>query len=253
MTWQTPLLNWKDKSGRNQIINQIIIEEYPKQNWLARAQERLQEYNIQLSRNTLSQHRKNLQSGKRKAVFPSIFSGQMNARMEKEIVYGKIETVEDLFIKDRVYVGLPANQLIGVSKRYKEVFACENNINTLGVMRGIKSNFGLNNVEIINNDIISFLFNSQLYFSRFDLDLMEHLTTNRVIDIAHAVSGSMMNMCVCNIISCSGRTITNEQYYELLDVFRNNISVDILHHLSGKYQDAQTPMRYEIFVLTRKK
>lgn len=247
-TWKSPLKNWKDRASRNQIINQIIIEEYPKKNWRLRAKQRLEEYGIYLTKNTITNHKKALKNGTRNPLCPSIFSGAMNSRFEKELVYSQVYVLEEIFVGMDSYIGLPANQIIGIANRYKFAVACEKNTTTYNNMVEIKNNFDLN-IEIKNEDIIEFLEKSNHKFSRFDFDLMEHLSASRIEQIACSVNKTSTDRSIVNIISCSGRSITDEEYKYIPIIFKNKLDLNIKYHISGKYQDAQTPMRYEIFVL----
>ena len=113
---------------RHRIINQVMYEEFiyglltNELHWENKASERLANFGILLSPQTLLMNRKKIRSGERDPSCVANFSGKISegevytSRYGKDGMYKQLKMMVDLFVKDKSYVGLPANQILSTIK-----------------------------------------------------------------------------------------------------------------------------------------
>jgi hypothetical protein len=252
---------WVDRNAERQIVNQVIMEEsINEQGWAERVKEKLLKYGIRgeggigLTIGTIRKIKRELFSGKRQADGTSSFSGRLynslSARSGKDIMYGQLDLLTSTLNK-KLYVGLPANQVLHNSSKYEMVNAFELNKDMFNFMKHTTQN--VCNVKIFNKDIVKYLLNTEDRFSIFDLDLMVFLDQNKIDNICNGINNSGLFNIVVLIASCIGRKITEEEYlsYDFEKILKQKYDIEI--HYSKKYRDAVIPMRYELFKLRKKK
>lgn len=260
-----PLKNWPDASARHQIINQIIFEEYilacqqKRANWTKKAQERLSFYGIDIAESTLYNYRLQLKSGVRAALASSSFGGklyeELGSRVGKEGMYKQIDLLAHLFLNEPKYVGLPANQLIYMIRKYNgNVVACEWDKKMFEFMRNLKARFAPESaVSIHRGDIFTYLEETSEVFSLYDFDLMQHLYEDGIRRLAEAVARTAEPIAIINVASCIGRSRTEEEYREimpsLLKEELHRCDCTVIKNYSDGYSDRVTPMRYELLVI----
>lgn len=260
---------------RHRIINQVMYEEFiyalikKELHWEIKASERLSNFGILLSPQTLLMNRKKIQSGERDPACIANFSGNISdgevytSRYGKDGMYKQLKMMVDLFtnVSERVYIGLPANQILSVIKEYgyRNVVACDKNEGMVSFMFNIQRYFGSPGkfATTLNQDIFEYLETTERKFSVYDFDLMCHITAENLVDkLASSVMKTSMDRCVVNIATTIGRKI-DELTYRLImpNDFMNAIKdkMNVIHHYSDGYNDRIIPMRYEMFVLDRKK
>jgi len=260
-----PLKNWPDTSARHQIINQIIFEEYilgfqqRKAGWTSKAKKRLEHYGIDLAESTLNSYRIQLKNGARSAIASSSFGGKLyeeiGPRVGKEGMYKQIDLLSHIFLDEPDYIGLPANQLVYVARKYGgRVVACERGRKMYEFMSNLKRCFVPSlPVHIHPGDVFSFLETTEKRFSLYDLDLMQHLYKDNIKRIAVAIARTSKPISVVSIASCVGRARTEKEYKNLMpglfiEELKKNGCVTIEQYSDG-YSDRVTPMRYELLVI----
>jgi hypothetical protein len=260
-----PLKNWSDAFARHQIINQIIYEEYimacqqKKVNWEKKAQERLEFYGINVTQSTLCNYRLQLKNGTRNALASSSFGGklyeELGSRVGKEGMYKQIDLLVHLFLNNPKYIGLPANQLIYMIRKYKDnVVACEWDRKMFEFMRNLKGRFAPNSAtQVFHGDIISYLEETSDKFSLFDFDLMQHLYEKDIKRMAGAIARTAESTIIVNVASCIGRAKTEKEYREIMPSMLidelEECGCSTIEHYSDGYADRVTPMRYELLVV----
>jgi hypothetical protein len=237
------------------------------QHWENKAAERLANFGIILSPQTILMNRKKIRSGERDPSCVANFSGKISdgevytSRYGKDGMYKQLKMMIDLFIlnKDKSYVGLPANQILSAIKEYgSNVVACDKNEGMVQFMVMLQRHFGIPGkyATILNQDIFEYLESTDKKFSVFDFDLMCHITADNLIDkLASSVLKTAKDRCVVNIATTIGRKINEFTYrFMMPNDFINKIKghMNVVHHYSDGYNDRIIPMRYEIFVLERK-
>lgn len=246
-----------DRNSANKIINTIIINNYFKykgnKDWIYNAKSDLEKYNINLKPTTLHSFLVEMKKGKRDCSMSSYFNNKVFTRSGKDGVYKEFETLISCFINDKHYVGLPANQLISVSRKYDSVVACERNKNMYSLMSMMKDNFNLSS-KIVKKNIIDYLMETEEKFSIYDIDLMTYIDRNNIIeDLSNGICKTSFPLSVICLISCCGRKITDEKYNSLMpNKFINELekrNINIIYKKSGKYIDQISPMRYELLVI----
>lgn len=264
----TPLKNWSDPNARHQIINQIIIEEYvnackeKRRNWIGTVQKRLQHYGIEISRGCISCYCRELKTGIREASVTSSFGGNLygdaGSRTGKNGMYKQLDLLVDLFLDEVDYVGLPANQILHITRKYKKVVACEIDKDMFEFMRNVKARFAPDsNTSIYRENIFSYLERTAEKFSLYDLDLMQHLYDKDINKIVALISKTCKKRCIVNVASCIGRARSRQDYMSTVPRFFTKKFPQhrcyVIHHFSGNYSDRVTPMQYELFVIERGK
>lgn len=249
----SPITNWIDRNARNRIINQFIFEELYKDTptWTQKVQERLKFYNIEISADTLHRYAKDLKDI-REPVCASAFNNSTNglsARVGKEVMYGQFDMLVKLFINEIKYIGLPANQILSIARKYKNIVACERDFEMYKFMSFLKQNFADQQIEIINSDLFKYFDSTDKKFNVFDIDLML-VMTEELVDKLYT---SIINHCevpsVVNIVSCVGRKISDIEYEIRTTRLIRLLKSRMLHHYSGRYCDHVIPMRFEMFVI----
>lgn len=255
------LCGWVDKTAERQIVNQVVMEEsINEQGWVERAKQRLLEYGIKgeggagLTHGTIRKIKRDLFRGKRRADGTSSFSGRLynslGARSGKDVMYGQFDLLTSS-LNRKLYIGLPANQVLHNSSKYEFVNAFELDEKMFNFMRHTTQQ--TSNVKLFNEDILKYLKNTNDKFSIFDLDLMIFLNQNKIDNICKLINNTGLFDVVVLIASCIGRKISEDQYfsYDFESVFKQKY--DIETHYGEKYKDAVIPMRYELFKLRKKK
>lgn len=260
-----PLKNWPDASARHQIINQIIFEEYilscqqKKANWTEKAKVRLEHYGIELAESTLEYYRRELKSGKRLAIASSSFGGklyeELGSRVGKESMYKQIDLLSHIFLHKPKYIGLPANQLIYMIRKYdNRVVACEWDRKMFEFMRNMKARFAPESSATVHHgSVFSYLEETKEKFSLFDFDLMQHLYEDDIQRLAQAVARTSEIVSIINVASCVGRARTEEEYREIMPSLLieelGKCGCATVEHYADGYSDRVTPMRYELLVI----
>lgn len=259
---------------RHRIINQVMYEEFiysvinKSPRWEDKAAERLANFGIILSPQTILMNRKKIISGQRDPSCVSNFSGNVSgdevytSRYGKDGMYKQLKMMIDLFIpvEERSYIGLPANQILSTVREYgyKNVVACDKSEGMVFFMMGLQRYFGNPQkiAPVYNKDIFEYLKQTDRTFSIFDFDLMCHATSENLIsNLAETVIRTSKGRSVVNIATTIGRKI-DELTYRLImpNDFIEKIAdkMTVVHHYRDGYNDRIIPMRYEMFVLERK-
>jgi len=260
-----PLKNWVDGIARHQIINQAIFEEYilsiweKRKNWICCAHKRLKPYGIELSDATLQQYLHALKNGTRDATGTSAFGNKLfndfGCRSGKEGMYKQMEILEHMCVTRKVYVGLPANQILRMIRKYgKDTYSCEVDPEMFRFMFAIKRHFVPKIVApIYQSEILDFLEKTPKTFSIYDLDLMQHMKPDSVKRLAGCIARTTRSTSVVSVASCIGRSATKEEYKKLMpkrlvkEIEKQGCPVSYTY--SGKYNDSVTPMRYELLIV----
>ena len=260
-----PLQNWVDATARHQIINQAIFEEYvlaiweKRKDWTSGVIRRLQPYGIILSNSTLTQYLNDLRSGKRDALGTSAFGNKLfkefGCRSGKDGMYKQMEILEHMCIPDPVYIGLPANQILYMIRKYgKNTFACEIDPDMFKFMFSVKRHFAPGiSATIFSSEIMEFLENTPRKFSVYDLDFMRHANVDLVKRLANCISRTAKSTAVVSVASCIGRSSTEDEYKNIMprrlirELEKRRCAVS--YSYSGGYRDSVTPMRYELLVV----
>jgi hypothetical protein len=262
-----PLKNWVDSIARHQIINQAIFEEYilsiweKRKTWIRRAQKRLKPYGIELSQATLQNYLYALKSGSRDATGTSAFGNKLfndfGCRSGKEGMYKQMEILEHMCVSRGIYVGLPANQLLHMIRRYgKYTHACEVDPDMFKFMFAMKRHFAPEiAAPIYQSEILDFLEKTPKTFSIYDLDLMQHMKPDLIKRLAGCIARTTRDTSVVSVASCIGRSGTKEDYRTLMpkklvkEIEKQGCLVSYTY--SGGYNDSVTPMRYELLIVHR--
>jgi hypothetical protein len=252
-------INVVDRNTANRIINAAIIKNYIEydghKDWVYAAIEELKKFNINITIPRLRQFLVGLMRNTRDDRSASNFNGKIFTRAEKEGMYRELDTIASLFVGPFHYVGLPANQLLSVCRKYNTVVACERDENMFNFMKKMSGFFGLT-VELFFGDIIDHLLTTQRKYNLFDIDLMTYANKNNLPErLAQAIVNSSDDVAVVCLVTCGGRKISTKEYnsimpYELFNEIRMR-GLDIVHSKSGQYVDQIIPMRYEIFVVAK--
>lgn len=263
-----PLKNWSDPVVRNQIINQVVLKEYidycrngKSYDWKIKAKEILEYYGILLKESSIEIIRNQLKYGKRKSYASSAFKelNKLGSRSGKDVMYGQLEMLSHLYLKpynEINYVGLPANQILYMIKKYGNVVACELNKDMYRFMSDARKLFAPNSTaDIYEKDIFEYLNQTNKEFSLFDFDLMVYLNDELIERIVNVISKTAENISIANIVSCIGRKKTELQYKNIMpNLFLGKIrekGFKTLKYFSGGYVDNVVPMKYEFFVIER--
>lgn len=264
-TRSIPLTNWVDDNSRHQIINQVIFEEFitakdqNRTNWVVEAQKHLQKYGITLGRGRLTVILRELKTGKRDASAASAFRGIYNglgSRYGKNGMYERMDLLESMFLKSRNYVGLPANQLSQMGRKYDTTVACELDKKMFDFMVAMKEHFCYgNDVQVVRENIFDVLESAKKKFSVYDFDLMGSLEVADIIRIADCVSSTSENRSVINVAS----SVARSQSYAVYDRRMPSVLINRLgdsgfkvkYFYSGAYKDSVFPMKYELLAVQR--
>jgi hypothetical protein len=260
-----PLQNWVDATARHQIINQAIFEEYilsiweKRADWTVQVLRRLKPYGIILSENTLRLYLRDLKSGKRDAMGTSAFGNKLfkefGCRSGKDNMYSQMDVLEHMCVRRPVYVGLPANQLLHMIRKYgKYTFACEIDPEMFKFMFGLKRHFAPKiPATIFSSEIMAFLEKTPRKFSIYDLDFMRHANSDMIERLAACIARTTRDISVVSVASCIGRSSTEKEYRALMPKTLINAlerqGRPVSYVYSGGYRDSVTPMRYELLVV----
>jgi len=262
-----PLKNWIDAAARHQIINQAIFEEFvlsiweKRKNWTARVRKRLKPYGISLAESTLKGYLAGLKSGSRSAVGTSAFGNKLfkefGCRSGKDGMYKQVEILEHMYIPEPVYVGLPANQIVHIIRKYgTNTYACEIDQEMFRFMFTLKRHLASDiPATLLYSEILDFLETTSKKFSIYDLDFMQHMKPDLVSRIASCIARTTKDLSVVSIASCIGRSSTEEDYKSIMpdkiirEIQKHNCCVKYIY--SGGYNDSVTPMRYELLVVQK--
>ena len=261
----SPIHNWVDRNSRHRIVNQVMFEELYNPTaglWERRTIERLRHFGIELSEETLRNYVKQISLQQRDPVCASAFSEKspngLASRSGKEVMYGQMELFENTFLVPSgislAYIGLPANQILCVIKKYGgRVWACERDPKMLRFMLFLKTKFFPDSAaHLISGDMFGFLAETEERFTVFDIDLMMYMRepiVDKLAALIHRTAGQRAVICVA---SCIGRKITEDEYKELMPSrLLEKLDLKILANYSGGYCDHVAPMRYELVVVER--
>lgn len=196
----------------------------------------------------------------RDPVCASAFSekspGGLAARSGKETMYGQIDLLERTFLQGigLSYVGLPANQILSVIRKYGDsVRACERDRRMVRFMRFLKDRFfPESGAHVIDGDIFWYLDETEERYTVFDIDLMMYVKGSTVDQIASAVNRTAGQRAVISVASCIGRKITEAEYRTLMPSrLIEKLKLRVLANYSGGYCDHVAPMRYELLAVER--
>ena len=259
---------------RHRIINQVIYEEFisslwsGQESWEDVAQLRLKEYDINVSSGVLKSYKAQIKSGVRNPISSSnfgnsLFGGSFSSRYGKDSMYGQFSLWEKIYLKEdrKVYVGLPANQILFISQLYgpENVFACDSNEYMIKFMSNLQVHFSQEPyANVFYGNIFDFLSDTDVKFSVYDLDLMCHANSPGLVSqIARSVTETSKDRAVVNVATSVGRWISEEDY---LNIMPNDLVCEIekcgfkvVDVFSGGYNDRIIPMKYEFLAIERKK
>ena len=252
-----------DPNIKTRIINAVVLNakflasKHKDISWLDIATDQLAYFNIDLTRSTLGSVFRKLKRGDRSFSKASMFSGHLRSRYEKDGMYKELDRTIDIFLNEDIkYVGLPADQILDFSKKYHSITACEINSEMLELMQWLNVEFNCG-VDIINQELFSFLNQTDKKFNFFDLDLMVAITdADQLIGYMESIDQCAENKVVVSLATCIGRNgYSNNEYYALVPgLMRHYFEIlgwNILYKYSGGYTDYITPMRYEHLVLEK--
>lgn len=252
-------INVIDRNTASRLINASIIKNYVEYNghkdWVYAATEELRQFNINITIPRLRQFLVGLKHKTRDDRSASNFNGKIFTRAEKEGMYRELDAIASLFLGATHYVGLPANQLLSVCRKYHTITACERDDSMFEFMRKMTGLFGLT-AELVRGDIIEYLSSTSNRYNLFDIDLMTYANKNNLPEkVAQAIANSADDIAVVCLVTCGGRKISIKEYdaimpNELFHQIRKR-GLDIAWQKSGQYVDQIIPMRYEIFVVER--
>jgi hypothetical protein len=253
------------------IVNQIIYKEYifglwnNRKDWEFMASIRLaKEHGIISTPNTLKVNLSKIKNKNRSAIAASDFTSGLSytsvplSRYEKDAMHARMEVLEHQFInRPTYYVGLPANQIIAVSRQYDRVVACEKEYLMSKFMFDMNRYVGKeNNITIHNKDILDFLKHTRRKFNIFDFDFMWIISPELIKNLALCIKRTSKDRALIAVTSAGGRKITEKRYKELMPkllISELNKDFSIINKpFSGKYKDHIIPMRYELLVIERK-
>jgi hypothetical protein len=257
---------------RHRLINQIIYEEFilalweKRSGWARKARRRLLEYNIDLTEGVLHTYKRQIKDGARDPISASNFSGDVfggthASRYGKDGMYGQFHMWEMFYIEGtKRYVGLPANQLLCANQHYgsANVFACEKNKVMSRFMFDLQRHFSQPPYStIVNEDIFTYLEQTDNQFSVFDFDLMCHANSDGLVDrLARCIVRTATDVAVINIATTVGRWIDEIEYRsimpgKLVRKIQRISDFCVFNSCSGGYNDKVVPMRYEFLVIGR--
>ena len=251
---------------KHRVINQIIFEEYINKpdGWANRAIERLKKYRIEITKNTLLSYRRKLISGLRDPSTVSLYGGTSNSnftsRYGKDGMYLQFKLWCDIFVSEPRYIGLPANQILAVSKDFspEKVVACEKDKSRCEHMKKMQTYFSEPPYATIKNaDIFKFLMNTNIKFSIYDFDLMCHISQNVIEKVVSAVARTSMKRAGINIATTIGRKITESQHNNMvpsliLDACKNK-NLEVIKYYCNGYNDRVMPMRYIFLAINNRR
>jgi hypothetical protein len=254
------------------IVNQVIYKEFvfglwnKQKNWSVKASERLKrDHGIETSPSTLIQHLLKIKNKTRNSIAASDFTTGISyesipvSRYEKDSMHARMDALKHEFISGPYfYVGLPANQIIAVSRQYNYVTACEQDYLMSKFMCDMNRYIGKgDNVKVYNESIFNFLKHTDIKFNVFEFDFMGIITPKLIEEMAFYIKKTSMNRALIAITSVGGRKITIQKYKELMPslflhyIARNEDFSVINRPYSGKYKDHRTPMQYELLVIEK--
>lgn len=248
-----------DRNTANRLINAAIIKHYieysGQKDWAYAAADELKQFNISISIPRLRQFFVALKRNTRDDRSASNFNGKIFTRSEKDGMYRELDAIASIFVGPHHYVGLPANQLLSVCRKYHTVVACERDEKMFEFMKKMSGLFNLT-AELVHGDIIEHLLNTPRKYNLFDIDLMTYANKNNLPEkVAQAIISAADDVAVVCLITCGGRKISTMEYDAIMpDKLFNNIKdggLRVIYHKSGHYVDQIIPMRYEIFVVER--
>lgn len=246
------------------LVNYIIYQEYinakreNRNDWALNASNKLKEYGIDRTPTTLISTFASIRNGTRSPIASSGFAN-IQSRYEKDAMYARLETYIHEYLYETFYVGLPANQLIDVAKKYDNVVACERDEVMFNFMIDLNKYIIEKDIEIENDNVFNYLNLTSKKFNVFDLDLMEAVSEERIINIAEGIKRTAMDVAVVLLVSIGGRHISIAEYKNLMpkrlidELERDGCWRVINNPFSGKYKDVIIPMRYEILVIEKQR
>ncbi len=252
--------NWVDQTARHQIINAIVFKEKTSNNinWIKSAKAKLEKFGIFLSSSRILQIDRELRNGVRNPIAASAFRGKIVSRYGKDLMYMIMKTLSEEYINNqKMYVGLPADQIVDTIHKYDTVVACERHSDMFLYMKELNRIYNFkNNATLVNNDILKFLKTTDRKFNIYDFDFMCYVNNKLISEVASAVNNTCMDTFIINIATCIGRKITEDQYRQLMpsciDSELSKCNIEVITCRSGSSRDTVTPMRYEILVCKRK-
>jgi len=265
--------NFTCHNSHNRLMNYIILNEFVKAkrekrtDWAVRSSNWLREnFGINRTPGTILSMLSSIKNGSRSPICSSGFNGKdldPQSRYEKDAMYARFEVYIHEFLNgiSTFYVGLPANQLVCVAKKYDSIIACEFEKNMALYMMDL-NRFVIDNpnvrVEPVN--IFNYLEVTKNKFNVFDLDLMTSLTEIRIEKIVSVIKRTALDRAVVILVSIGGRHISTKEYEALMPTkFIYEIEKDgdwkIINAapFCGNYRDLVIPMRYAITVIEREK
>lgn len=246
------------------LVNYIIYQEYinakreNRNDWALNASNKLKEYGIERTPTTLISTFASIRNGTRSPIASSGFAN-IQSRYEKDAMYARLEIYIHEYLYETFYVGLPANQLIDVVKKYDNVVACERDEVMFNFMIDLNKYIIEKDIEIENDNVFNYLNSTSKKFNVFDLDLMEAVNEERIINIADGIKRTAMDIAIVLLVSIGGRHISIAEYKNLMpkrlidELEKDGLWKVINNPFSGKYKDVIIPMRYEILVIEKQR
>lgn len=295
MTTVTKLMNnsdlqslVNDPSIVEQIINQVTVEEFKSQPkfFHFRATAKLQDLGIyqvprfhrDITPKYIYKRKIQLSEGKTLPTFPGQFKGKLGSRYQKDGVYAKFWALVDLHLpykEQRVYCGLPANQLGMILHQFKNcpLHFVEMDDKMISWMIWFYEDFLKKEsqapVFFHAGDIFQYLRDFQVdltmsngkltphrKISIFDIDLMCNIPSeNTLLEWIDAICNASANKAVVHFTTSIGHGITQKTYSSIMPVcaikrFKEG-GFTTVKNISTKYRDRIIPMRSEFFLLEK--
>lgn len=192
-------------------------------------------------------------SGKYIPQLPSIFHGEIGPRENKDKVYSQFWDIVENHTQNKVYLGLPANQILSISKHCPTGTAYEMNSDMFRYMWKLK---GLNNrcnIEPVFGNIVDGNYDTATVI---DLDLMICLNSSAISPIvAKLANMNGESNKVVNITTSCARGISKEKYEtewkEKLEQIKSNKNYKVVNINRCGYRDRQFPMKTEHLVFLK--
>ena len=259
----------------HQVTNFVVVDEYlrslslPWRNGYSRpAAEALQILFPQkkFSRHDVLSIRNCLHTGERKAIFPTIFTGKLKSRRQKDLMYQRFFGALDVVLPDRKkrsYIGLTAEQLdMYTDEIHGTMTVAERDTKRFGWISSFHKEFiqhrSKARISIFNEDIFKKLVSCTTdSYNVVDLDLMCSVRdVPQLTTWAMALYQGTQNLSVVNITTSIGRQgVSDLQYHALMphamiDIFRKVGYKKAVAFKSSGYKDS-SPMRWEHFILEK--
>lgn len=218
----------------------------------------LKDRGVEVSQDQIEKNVISIVSGAKIPVLPSIFNGTIGPRHGKDKAYEDFWKLADKWLPmpERLYVGLPANQISEVYSRVLTLDSCERNTDMYKWQQKTVRMLKLDSLRIHlhHEDIFAFLINADQTWNIFDFDLMCVATPELADKVAHLVATKMYGtFALLNLTTSIGRNISKSEYKEFMPVGLQDTLIDydlqVVETLSGYYRDRHVPQATEFIVV----